>query len=807
MLVASALCAFAEEAAPAKWMYKNQEEWLVSQTVQDVAEMLLYAAAKKNGKAFDLKRVEFACKQIDKQAEKYSVTVSAPELPSKFSCELQFKRYIFETQTYAEVASKLMSALGLAPEKMAGKVDSARLLKRLSDFDMGSLHEQNEVVSKALNEHPLVADYHEQAALIAETFSMMDMSRNFMDRLHGNSRVAAHLGVASALRKSPAMSPPGTLAEIAICAILAREGEAVQNLDELLKQPKDPIVLSWARALKMAATNDMRDFDKAHCTPVEAYQYLIRVIQTRDGEEAAHYLAKRNIALNAHWLRLINLGYVTTREGHAYRSRWLFDELADFPKDVKLWTHRTSADFVTELNTVPTRCAVAERNSTALQVISWADVANWHQRQILGAFATGFGDLEEAQGLPENAESALRQVQSDLPKLRLFPFVFASAESSGKFVDRAVHLVDQAPALVPLGCWAAMMAADKSNKMKRSLMTWAGDLPLFGTAYRFSMYAWQLETHKLDLATLTNLRRIAPYNRFVCHAYATVKYGPNPTGDQLIEAYGPIAAIDIIARRQIAYADEDKPEIRLPRWASYAMKDDAAEFPLLAEYCWSTGRIADTWKYCKQYMDSSEPAETKAKHALPWILHLSATGQKQQARAVADSMAATNTYPGLYMKGRLCEVERNFASAEQYYRKMYEQSGDPEALDLFFIRNKGNPKYTKMAAANVGKYFPNGLMKETPADRSTAPFAGMLIQSVKGISQRAGLHKGDVITALNGYRVFSYPEYRSLNWLTETNKLSITVWNGKDYKQLTIPSLTGMLGVEATTYARRANRG
>lgn len=798
--------------SPSSWKFKNQEEWLVSQIVHDMAEMVLFAAAAKQGKAFDPKSLQFGCTQVDQPAEKYSVTLESPELPKKFTCDFQFEKCIYETQTYANIGAALLKELQLTAETDNSAVDSSELLKQLSDNSMGALHEQNNLVSKAITDHPLSPATQEQAALVYCTFNLLDMCRSFYDYRFGDARAVAHIALARALRNTEPLGFTGKLAEAAVCGMSSRDTETVERSEQLLKEAHGPIETSWARTLKLIGTNDPRVFDKDNFTPLEEYQYLMRVAFFMGSDKVVDYMTEMHVRPNIQWLRLINNNDTSVGNGHAFTAPWFAAELSDYAKDAYLWKHEELKSWTNvsdQLNLEPTRCLIADGDKTSLKVISWPDVASWHQRQIFGAFLSSHYFQAHMYGVKENADELLKLAESTLSGARLYPFIYGFVESDKMptHIANAMKVIDEAPYLVPFSAWGTLAEDDKSNKVKGALRAWAGDLPLFGTAYDFYEYAYVLESPKLDVATLSHLRDIAIYNRYVCQKYVKKKYGEKPTGDQWTEGYGKMVEFDKEARAAVAFAEPNKPEVFIPRVAKYASEDSPYELFDLAYYCWSRGRPADTWKYYKLAMESEADSIGKANKTWHWAKHLYETGHKKEADAAADFAAEVYSHNGLLAKSKLCELEKNYKCAEDYAKKIAERYDNSVALSTFYIRNrKRSPAYEKLAQKAISKDFPRGLVVENPATGSTPPEFGAAVSYVDEFGDRLGIKKDFVLTGMNGYVLHNAKDVDAIGELTWSDHMRLTYWDGKQYKKVASPCLYLKPDWGVTDYKKGANK-
>jgi hypothetical protein len=799
--------------APPPWKYKNQEEWMAANTMQDIAEMLTFAAAQNKKRTFAPQDLEFSAKQIDAESQKYSYSVKSPELPEPLTGELTFKKCLLDTNTYAEFAQKLVEAMKLTPQDSTNLPSATELLEELSKNTSETLHAQNERVSKALTQTPLSAGLHEQAAMVVSTFSLLDMSTSFYDKSAWQSRMAAHLGIARALRGASTSPFIGKLAEASLCGQSSRDTEATERVAALEPAATTENEKSWVRTVKLVATNDPRVFPKSGFTPVEEYQYAMRLAFFHDGDRVAEYMTSRHYQPNIQWLRLINNGRTSVGVGHMFTASHFPAEIADFAKDYKLWMNsefNTAKDIAAEANREPTRCMTGKEGQYALSAISWPDVASWHQRQICAGFLHSYYFQNSAYAVKENAKEIVEVGKKTLSDFRLYPFVALPWIDSKEIdtplmVTRAVDTVKNAPYLVPPLPWTGSSRVEeeeaKTKGLKELARQWFGSRPLFGTAYMFSLYWEDLDSKKLDVATLQKLRDIAIYNRHVCTAYAMEKYGHYPTGEQWEEAYGKMIEFDETARWRAAYGDFDTPEKFIARMEKICVTDKPDHYFSLAKYCWNMGRKEDTAKYFQLGMMSDADDIGKANVARWWVLHLYDTGRKKEAQETAEFAAAVYSHGGLKSMAFLLERQNKLPQAEEYYKKIQKRYDADLPLYMFYRRHeKTNPQYKQLAADYIKKKYNGEFQPDSPPADNSAPKDGAIITNAQYLARHFGLKKGDIITGFNGYRIKNMEEKYAIEELTLGELAKVTYWDGKAYKHVNIPTLDNKIGIDMDNY-------
>jgi hypothetical protein len=128
------------------------------------------------------------------------------------------------------------------------------------------------------------------------------------------------------------------------------------------------------------------------------------------------------------------------------------------------------------------------------------------------------------------------------------------------------------------------------------------------------------------------------------------------------------------------------------------------------------------------------------------------------------------------------------------------------------IRTLVEPCHVRAAQSQPGQLYQNKL-KQLSADifsdgipcvtfdaLKAPPHDGVLITSSSEILLRSGLLKGDIIVALDGYRVQNDQQYECILHFTRDPKMDLIVWRKNQYKEINAEVKDRYLGAWTASY-------
>jgi len=169
-----------------------------------------------------------------------------------------------------------------------------------------------------------------------------------------------------------------------------------------------------------------------------------------------------------------------------------------------------------------------------------------------------------------------------------------------------------------------------------------------------------------------------------------------------------------------------------------------------------------------------------------WLVnYLDDHGHPEKALRIANEAGEVYSYDGLETLGRLKEKHGQLKEARVCFQNIAERYDDQAPLHAFYRRNRDkDPEFEKTAASLEREAFPGGLTKTVLADFKIPPEDGTTLTSNSASANAAGLHAGDVIVAIDGYRVRTQAQYSFIRGLTEDPNLHLIVWNARGFREL-----------------------
>jgi len=781
--------AFTEQAAvrPKEWKFQNEQEWIVDSTGHDVAEMLGYAKYWKTDSKFAVKDLDFKTSTVDLGANSYSFSYAFKgEAPAEYKFNLQ--DYAWSPKNYVPLAQQLIEKFKLSPASPSAIPDD--FMKNVSQANFESLFKENIRLSEALSQNPLDPSLHEQAAMLQGVFNMLEICGLFSDTRAPLSRMCAHLSLAKALNNDR-LSTVGQIANIALESMSCRDGVAMPMIEELEKQQLTATEKSVLRALKIRGTANWRYYVESEATPLEENQYGLRFSQTRGIEETMNKVMRKHGSLPIQWMRILDSGRKSVQTGHVIQAGIVSAELRDFLKSYNAYKGSSREDvqnLIPELNLASTRCFIADGGAQPLTVLSWDDVAAFHRRHLANAISSEYLFNARMYGVDQLAKQTASRARSLFAQLNILPLVCArfnleESERDKMFADFQ-NLVVNHPEIVTAYNWTTITTTAGKLAPNASLLQpelWFNPPMPMGTVF---YYCPDLKNQKLDLAELTELKKLSPYFPPIAMAWLEKKYGKTPTSEQAREAFGPLADFDVHAMSIIAHGEIQNPDKYIPL-AEKLAEEDPDQYSSLGWYCVLHDRPEQAAKYFEKMVAVNQDGVNVA-NSSDWLIRYRAEhGKKDKARELADFAAEVYSNMGLQAQARYFEREGNLKAAEDDYRKIASRYDADQFLAAFMLRNAGkNPAYATMGEQLARKYFPAGMKKVKLIDYKSRPAQGMKVTRADWRSADPVIKEDAVIVAINGYAVENGKQADIARNMATTPIQTLIVWDGNSYKEV-----------------------
>jgi hypothetical protein len=765
------------------WTFPDEQTWIVREIAQDVLEMVRFAKSRaRTSTALAVKADGVAA-----GSTRYRIEAGFP-VPLVVSAS----PHVWAPEAYAELARALMKADSVTAAPETGTAGPPTL-ERLTDLRAPMIEAENLAVSKRLMAQVLSARAHEEAAVVAGALALRESARSFSDTRRTLSRMTAHLALAQAVRGQHAAGPDGRLAVILLTTLVGRQVEALELLARMESRPDvTRAERAWATALSMRNDGDWRRLrEPAKATLIERLEYFRALARADNASRALEGLPIRPPDDVPDWGRQAMATSFSVEEGNRFVRDAIARELQELDR---VWTvsHATPLPvdrIVAILQTAPGRAVhVANDGKTTIQVLDWGAWASAGVRHVYADLETADSFLRYQLRLKEAADELRTRAEAAFGTLPLQPL--AALRSGGSatppgFCDAMGRIIRQAPdSLTAINWDFAYRQCARVTAGFPSYTSWFAPVVPAGTAFDVDR---RLRTGdialKVDLAAIEGLRRLAPYNESVVLAYLGKKYGAKLDPAVVAQEFGRMAEYQVSALRRIQEASKDDPAARLATLEKMCAASADRCVDLGVYLAWAQSPDAAARAYQKA-VDGARDRVYVA-NSVEWLVnYYHDHGDTAKALALATMAAEAYSEKGLETMARYQERLKNYDEAERYYKAAEERYGQGRLADFYLRYQKqvGGDRFAREAKAASERVFPSGLKKVALSDLQ-APANGVLVTNPAN-GQGWGLRVGDVVVALDGYRVENTSQYAFAKALSQEPKMRLFVQRGNGFVEL-----------------------
>jgi hypothetical protein len=763
--------------------WANEQEWLVDRITRDIRDMASYATTR-NPASLDLKAVKPA--------------------------EVRIEDHLFSPRSYETFAGDALAGRRASRARpAAASGDDERLLSALLDPRPGLLAREDQALSRKLSEDSEDAGAHERAALLLGAFALRDCAGISTDTRPALTRMTAHLALARALSAGE-QGVAGLYAEAILTTLVGRQRDALSRLEALSTRAKAPAEQSWLRALRLRNTNDWRIAEKEkRLSLLESLEEFRALTIAKDGDDAVAWLEQRKPPMVAEWGRL-----ALDRGG----SVETFNRFTDFALMMDLQEVR---EVLTVLQASPKdQTAFFETiNTRPGGSLETGAEGRWHQVAIgRGLWGNRFQrsivfDLKMANsrfwslGQPGQRKAFDAQAREGFGRLELFPIVlraFADDAASYRVAMAAVReLATRSPELMTGGHWLLAFQKEDFAPVANDLpdpASWFDPVLPSGTIY--DVVERQARMGRMPADQIAALRAEAPYDSELATLAASRRAPERRSVEDLARFYGPLAEFHTRIMGTLADAAwYDPVQFR---------KRQGALCELSAKYCFLLGyRLAELGfpdEAAVQYQKGFDGARDRVRAANEsrWLVdYYFDHGNTKKAESVARAAAEVYSAGGLFVMARLMERMKRLREAEEYYRRIQERYNDGEALVGFYYRRARVDKdasYETRLRTALALALPSGLEPFDRASLPPAPQDGAVFKGANDNTKRYGIQWGNVVVAVDGFRVHDYPAYDLVRALSQSPKMKLVVWRGKSYDEIEVELWDRRFRVDMDSY-------
>ena len=190
-----------------------------------------------------------------------------------------------------------------------------------------------------------------------------------------------------------------------------------------------------------------------------------------------------------------------------------------------------------------------------------------------------------------------------------------------------------------------------------------------------------------------------------------------------------------------------------------------------------------------------------------WIMKYYLRRQREaEARAVAEMAAETGSSGGLSTMASFLEETGEYAEAEKYILQKQERYPRKEPnyeLIGFYqrvARARGASAYGLKFTEATKNIFPGGPEKVELASFGAAPTDGVVFTTESPSLRRNGMHRGDIVVAMDGWRVRNYEQFATIREFDDDPDLRLVLWRGGKYLAVSARRLGRRFGVDVPSY-------
>jgi len=809
--------------SPLESRWRTEEHWLVDSIVRDLAEMARFAADSRPPAAGDVD-VAVAFSTPGAGPVKVGVTL-APGRQVEHAIGLA--TFIWSPEEYRELARALLAAAGVTISTPATSSNGTSALNELTDLRAPVIEQVNQRNATDLARSFNDPGIHETAALVLGALALREGASEYADARATLCRITAHLALADAFRAGSERSLDGRVANAALLVLAGRGADAAAALDELDRAPEKPGLRAWCRGLRLRLTDDIR-IRPQHATFLERRELYGAIIRAGDSPAAAEFA--RDLGLDGTtdaWRLAAELGF-TVEAGNALLPQALGLELSEIGKVWALARGGKVADdeLVIALNHPTARGITLE----GPRAIGWGTWAAAFQRQIVTCLSLGIHHWRHTLGHHAGADRQLRDAER-FSRMTLYPLVetrgTADASRRPARLDDLITLMIEQPERVNAMNWYMLAPLARDEVVRRGMPSreaWFVPAIPRGTTHEIPARR-HARLLPRDPKQLDALRAISPQDFYIVDAFVAAKFGAKGSIEEVDALFGERVHYDQRVFRRLASVTERDPaalETVLRRACALIPYDCFSLGYLLVE----KGDAGGAAKAYQRGLDGVSDAVIAANHCGWLVGHYLDTGQRERARAIAAQAAATGAAEGLLTMARYFERTGDFERSEALLNEEVERYGndpqlpaereeskdgeqDQDDLIAFHYRmayKRNQARYEKRFLDLTAGDFPNGLERADLKAFSGYPTDGTFVLTTSPRAERAGLKAGDIIVALDGFRVRTRRQYYVVRGFGEEPTLSLIIFRHPRYVELKARSADRRLGFDFRSHRASAPR-
>ena len=792
-------------AAPAalEGEYLTEEAWIVGEIVRDIAEMSAYPSPPP---------VDLRIGPATEEAGEYAVYMHGLRAP----IELDLRRELWNPAAFGAVARAVMAMDGGRPvsadTRSASKTGSApakspyasatAVHPSLLDLTPASIVNASASVSRLLSINMRDAQPHESAAIVLGAFALRESAGRFADTRWAMNRMTAHLAMAEALGGGSSID--GLLADALLLALADHQTRALGILGRMTTPDASKAVDAWIRALRIRITQDWRAIPlPSRATLLEKHEYFRARRATVPAVNGYVELQRLGEAPGANWMRMMQSAAATAED---IEDGWLLTNALDWEVDEYESVYQRIHDRPVGWNVSGALNVTASRlvGKDGPDVVPWSAWAEFAQRH-LSMFISRADDLYRRGKVNDSLiDEEKRRLQTELGTLAAFRTATIWWTRGASGINDAIDRAVANPERVSATAWSFMETGARFEPVRRGMPSAASWFLRPSTRAMYEAPSRiQHAGHPRVHAEIAAMMRDAPYDYDLASEFLTTKYGRTPPYAEVMRALAVRRDYDLrvlhAARRVV---EDDAERLSLLR---RSCEVSAAECMALGSEHAQRGRDDEAAaSYERAFADPSVDAIALSNVSGWLVSHYFRNRRLDPALQLAERSARTGSFPGLVTLASLYERLERWDDAEEVYREAAERYDDPSQLLGFYYRavhNRKQMEFDEAWRAALAEVFPGGLTRD--AGEPGRPPRGAIVTKDDELAKKAGLQPGDIVVALEGWRVENIRQYAAINAFFETDLMKLTAWRRKRF-ELTVRMPGRLLGAEFRTYPVQA---
>ncbi len=798
--------------------YNNENEWIITEILTDIAKIICY---KKHSVNFSPDDISISLKRSDNADYEVSLKLPGQQDTFKTIISINKNNHIWSEKVYTDFANELIVAMGLN-NTINNKIDTdLYIFNFLLNTSIENFERQNKIISGKLEANIFDANAHEEAALLLAMLSMREYAGVYTDIRKNINRMTVHLAIASALGKEAATTTniKHRYANVLISLLINDQQDAIEKLDKMetiitgLTRPA--IFQSWHHALRTRITGDWRILkNKEKLSMFESMEIYRAMCESIGSDQAVQWL-KKNEQLKIPFTevaRVTVLNDPSVSNGHLFCKNGVANELTEVKKiksHLNLDKHKNLVSF---LNRTDTHCiSQGSNNKIHVKVINEGVWAGFFQRHLISRTSSEYNFYNHNWGVPDRAKSFKKQMKKLLKGLYLFPvfeLLYSDNDKESKTaVKKLIPLTSRHPEYFNAGEWSWMrqqVARREYPTGTTNLREWFQPWILQGTIYELNIrYHWGAGTGQEKTNYFKSNYKRAPYDYQLVSEYIEITEKElKPSGEQIIELYGPMIKYNTRAMRKVASFYKDKNSDEYIKIMTDMCELEPHNFFNLGEYLVTLGKKVEAAKAYQNAIDRSTNAVAIANRCDWLVNYYYDIGKEDKAYSIAMRAAKAYSASGLETMADLLDKMNRLSEAEDYYKRIEKRYDSPGELTKFYLKHSDIPEYKKKYEKTLKKTFPHGLKKVTIASFKNKPKKGVSILSYSQRLHRYNLERGDIIVAIDGYLVENLEQYYSIRSLSDNPKIEFIVWTHGSYKLIKAELKDRKFGVSIGTYPK-----